>query len=171
MILAEKEENLFFQYKNCWVWPVSSAAISDYFSHIVLCLGIIISQNIGESTIFAILMKHLSTNVYFNTHSISGNSLCQSWASIIVNSQLYSSKLFCRIGLEAYVFRFTLPSFWVYEICFIFVYISSTYYIIYCVLCFWRFVFLLELDINIYVFGTSSNFDCNQSNSCYFLLS
>ena len=31
--------------------------------------------------------------------------------------------------------------------------------------------FLLKLDINKYVFGTSSNFNYDQSNSCCFLLS
>ena len=54
---------------------------------------------------------------------------------------------------------------------FIFVIISSTYYIIYCLLCLCHFVFLLELDINKYVFGTSRAFDNDQSNTCCFLLS
>ena len=47
----------------------------------------------------------------------------------------------------------------------------STYYTIYCVLCLFHFPFLLELDISKFVFGTSSNLDRIQNNSCCFLLS
>ena len=36
----------FFQYQNYLAWPVSSDVIRDYFSQTVLCLGIIISQNV-----------------------------------------------------------------------------------------------------------------------------
>ena len=57
-----------------------------------------------------------------------------------------------------------------YKIC-IFAIISLTYYTIYCILCFCHFAFFLELDINKYVFGTSGDYDYNQSNSCCFLLS
>ena len=46
---------------------------------------------------------------------------------------------------------------------FIFAIISSAYYTIYCVLCLCSFAFLLELDINKYVFGTSSTFEYNKS--------
>ena len=56
-----------------------------------------------------------------------------------------------------------------YKICFIFALISLTYTTIYCVLCLCHFVFLLELDINKYVFDTNSNFNYNQSNSCCLL--
>ena len=71
----------------------------------------------------------------------------------------------------SHIFWFTLPSTQVYKICFIFALISSTYYTIYCVLCLCHFVFPFKLDINKYVFGTSNNFDYNQSNSCWSLLS
>ena len=43
---AEKEEYLFFQYQYCLAWPVLSDVIRDYFSQRVLCLGIIIFQNV-----------------------------------------------------------------------------------------------------------------------------
>ena len=50
---------------------------------------------------------------------------------------------------------------------FIFAIISLIYSTIYCVLCLCHFAFLLELDMNKYVLGTSSNY--NHSNSCCFL--
>ena len=62
----------------------------------------VLSQNVGESATFAILMEH-SWYICLNIHSISGNSLCYCWAAIIAKPQLYSSKLFYHIGLEAYI--------------------------------------------------------------------
>ena len=59
----------------------------------------VLSQNIGESATFVTLMEH-SWYICFSTHSISGNFL-YCCASIIAKPQLYSSKLFCHIGLEA----------------------------------------------------------------------
>ena len=59
----------------------------------------VLPQNIGESATFVTLMKH-SWYICFSTHSISGNVLC-CCASIIAKPQLYSSKLFYHIGLEA----------------------------------------------------------------------
>ena len=59
----------------------------------------VLSQKIGESATFLTLMKH-SWYICFSLHSISGNFLC-CCASIIAKPQLYSSKLFYHIGLEA----------------------------------------------------------------------
>ena len=123
----------------------------------------------GESATFVTLMEH-SWYICFNSHSISGNSLCYCWALIIAKPQLYSSKLFCHIGLEAYISVHSSLILGIQDL-FIFAIISSTYYIIYCVSCLCHFAFLLKLDINKYVFGTSSNFNYDQSNSCCFLLS
>ena len=60
-----------------------------------------LSQSIGESATFITLMEH-SSYICFSKHSISGNFLC-CCASIIAKPQLYSSKLFCHIGLEEYI--------------------------------------------------------------------
>ena len=47
-------------------------------------------------------MEH-SLYICFNTLSVSGNSLCYCWALIVGKPEIYSSKLFCHIGLEAYI--------------------------------------------------------------------
>ena len=62
----------------------------------------VLPHNIGESATFVTLMKH-SWYICFSTHSISGNSLRYCCASVIAKSQLYSSKVFCHIGLEAHI--------------------------------------------------------------------
>ena len=59
---------------------------------------LVLSQNIGESP-----SSSYPWYICFNTHSISGNSLCYFWASMIAKPQLYFSKLFYHIGLEAYI--------------------------------------------------------------------
>ena len=46
--MADNEEYLFFQYQYYLAWPVLFDIIRDYFSQRVLCLGIIISQNVLE---------------------------------------------------------------------------------------------------------------------------
>ena len=46
LILAEKDEYIFFQYQNYLAWSVSSDVIKDCLSQIVLCLVIIISENV-----------------------------------------------------------------------------------------------------------------------------
>ena len=110
----------------------------------------------------------LDPSVLAHTQSVV-NFLC-CCASIITKPQVYSSKLFCHNGLEADFSVYSSLILGVYDL-FIICIISSTYYTIYCVLCLYHFAFFLELDINKYVFGTSSNFDCSQSNGCCFLLS
>ena len=128
----------------------------------------VLSQYIGKSVTFVTFMEHF-WYIRFSTHSISGNFLC-CCTSIITKPQLYSSKLFCHIGLEADISVYSSLILGVSDL-FIFSIISSTYYTIYCVLCLCHFAFFLELDINKYVFCTSSNFDYNQINSYCFLLS
>ena len=110
----------------------------------------------------------LDTFVLIHTQSMVIRCYC--WALIIAKPRLYSSKLFCHIGLEAYISVHSSLILGIQDL-FIFAIISSTYYIIYCVLCLCYFAFPLELYINKYVFGTSSKFDYDQSNSCCFLLS
>ena len=89
---------------------------------------------------------------------------------MIAKPQLYSSKIFCHNGLEAYISVHSSLNLSVEDL-FIFVINSSTYCTIYCVLCLCHFTSFFELDINKYVFGISRNFEYNHSNSCYFLLS
>ena len=127
----------------------------------------VLLQNVGESVTFVTLMEH-SWYTCFSSHLISGNSLCYCWALIIAKSQHYSSMLFCHIGLEAYISVHSSLILGIQGL-FIFAIISSTNHII-CVLCLCHIAFPLELDINKYVFGTNSNFDYDQSNSCWFLL-
>ena len=76
--------------------------------------------------------------------------------------------LFCHIGLEAYISVHSSLILGIQGLS-IFAIISSTNHII-CVLCLCHIALPLELDINKYVFGTNSNFDYHQSNSCCFLL-
>ena len=129
----------------------------------------VLSQNMGESATFVTLLKH-SWYICFSTHSIRGNCLCYCYVSIIAKPHLYSSKIFCHNGLEAYISVHSSLSLSVEDL-FIFVINSSTYCTIYCVLCLCHFTSFFELDINKYVFGISRNFEYNHSNSCYFLLS
>ena len=102
----------------------------------------VLSQNLSEPATFVTLMEQ-SWYAGFNSHLISGISLCYCWALVIAKPQLYPSKMFSHIGLEAYISVHSCLILGMQDL-FIFAIISSIYYIIYCVLCLGHYCFPFE---------------------------